>query len=108
MGIEEQYRILPFDEKDPLDSCPVMIMRHDEYDGVVYKYGKVSIDPQGEEEAYLSFTYEVQENPDGANTESLEFKNFIGDVLVNIIEHNMEESETDGDGSSHTVESTEE
>lgn len=55
------------------------------YSGTIYRYGRVSVDEE-KDSAVLSFEYDIIESP--YTEESLrnsEFKNYIGDILVNIM-----------------------
>lgn len=104
-NISTQYRIMSNQNEN--DNARIMLLRHDEYEGIVYKYGVVSIDEKGNQ-AYLNFEYFIEENPDNVDTDSNEFRNFIGDVLTDIISTNEEMSEEDGNGPDHTIESSDE
>lgn len=55
------------------------------FSGIIYRYGKVGVEEDGDN-AYLKFEYDIisSENPE-KDTQTEEFKNHIGDILVNII-----------------------
>ena len=61
------------------------------YKGVVFRFGKVTVDPDINPEVddvYLNFEFTIIESgdfPKGELSESEEFKNCIGDLLVSII-----------------------
>ena len=66
-----------------------------DFDGVIYKYGRVSMEEQKDsEECSLQFDFDVLLSPD-INKEELEtnldFKNLMGDILVHILEDQMKE-----------------
>ena len=59
--------------------------------GVIYTYGRVSIkEDQSMDHAVLSFDYKIEDTEGTSHVPSVltasdEFRNFIGDVLVNIL-----------------------
>jgi hypothetical protein len=55
-----------------------------EYKNTVFKFGKVGIEEK-DNEAYLQFDYEVVSSPIKKVDKNIEFKNYIGDILLNII-----------------------
>lgn len=81
-----------------------------EYSGTVYQYGKVKFEEAENGDVYLQFVYNIIETP--LNKEKLEksteFKNHIGDVLVNIMSKNIEEGSIDEIGTDYSEESDKE
>jgi hypothetical protein len=71
-----------------------------EYEGVVYKYGKVGIVEENDK-AYLQFNYDVIESPYEGIDEDTDFKNAIGDLLKHLMmrqlnnEGSVDENRTD-------------
>ena len=59
-----------------------------EYKGTIYKYGQVKVDETDQSSVYLNFIFDIVETP--LIMEDLEkdlnFKNKIGDILVNVLE----------------------
>lgn len=74
---------------------------------IVYQYGKVGFDEQENGDTYLRFVYNLIESPfekdyiDG----NMDFKNHIGDILVNIISQQMEKGLIDEVGTDYSEES---
>ena len=70
------------------------------YAGIVYKYGKVGFAPESEkvdDMLPMKFDYTVMENRIDADTDSQEFINHIGDILVVLLDENLKEKkELDG------------
>ena len=70
------------------------------YASIVYKYGNVGFAPESEkvgDKLPMKFDYTVIENKIDANTDSQEFINHIGDVLVVLLDEQMKEKrELDG------------
>ena len=66
-----------------------------EYEGVIYQYGRVSVAEEENEDGTmpLSFDYNVIDQ-NGHNKEkldsSVEFKNILGDILVEILDEQLE------------------
>ena len=55
-----------------------------EYTDTVYKYGKVNIDEK-DGNAYLQFDFDVISSPIKKVDKTREFRNHIGDILLNIM-----------------------
>lgn len=81
-----------------------------EYKDTVYQYGKVKFDEAKNGDVYLQFVYNIIETPlDGQKLEnSTDFKNHIGDILVNIMSKNIEEGSIDEIGTNYSEESDKE
>ena len=70
------------------------------YAGIVYKYGNVGFRPESEAvdgKLPMVFDYTVIENKISADTDSQEFINHIGDILVILLDEKMKEKELDGE-----------
>jgi len=76
------------------------------YKGTVFKYGKVKFEEKGDQ-VYLLFAYDVIESPVD-KPKKLEkdekFKNYLGDLLVEIMGSNIEQEVVDETGTSDTKE----
>ena len=69
------------------------------FGGVVYKYGNVGFRPESEAingALPMVFDYTVIENRIEADTDSQEFIDHIGDILVVLLEEQMKEREEQG------------
>lgn len=71
------------------ESIRALEVQTGQFVGTVYSYGEVKF-PEGEE-PILWFEYTIHESKGDTNSE--EFKNFIGDILVEIIDHYLETQE---------------
>ena len=62
------------------------------FSDIIYSYTKVQF--ASEENAQgklpLKFTYDIKKNPNDMNTEDEEFRQYIGDILVEVIEKQLE------------------
>ena len=71
------------------------------YASIVYKYGKVGFRPESEKTPDgalpMVFDYTIIENNIGADTDSQEFINHIGDILVILLDEELKnKKELDG------------
>jgi|TARA_B110000211_G_scaffold64769_1_gene74462 hypothetical protein len=70
------------------------------YASIVYKYGNVGFRPENEKTPDgalpMVFDYTIIENNVMADTDSQEFINHIGDILVVLLDEKMKEKELDG------------
>jgi len=59
-----------------------------EFEGVIYKYDKVKFAPEPNNDGVipLKFTYDVFQNPNNVDVKSDQFRNYIGDILVEVVE----------------------
>jgi hypothetical protein len=74
------------------------------YVGVVFKFDKVKFEEENEE-MYLQFSYDVIQYGMFTNLESdLQFKNYIGGLLVEIMSKNMDQEIVDESRISDTEE----
>jgi hypothetical protein len=77
------------------------------YKDTVFKYGKVKFKEE-DEQVYLLFAYDVLESP-VAKPKKLEkdndFKNYIGDLLVQLMSGNLEQDIIDETGTDDSQES---
>lgn len=77
------------------------------YTDTIYKYGKVKFREEGEQ-VYLLFAYDVLESP-VMKPKKLEkdddFKNYIGDLLVQLMSGNLEQDIIDESGTDDSKES---
>ena len=76
------------------------------YKDTVFKYGKVKFEEKNDQ-VYLLFAYDVLESPVD-KPKKLEkdekFKNYLGDLLVEIMGNNIEQEVADETGTSDTKE----
>lgn len=70
------------EEKD-INSVHIKILTG-EYTDTVYKYGKVNVDEK-DGNAYLQYDFDVISSPIKKVEKTLEFRNHIGDILLNIM-----------------------
>ena len=72
------------------------------FKNVIYTYKYVKFAPKENDEGKLplKFTYDVCGNPNNANVESDEFKDYIGDILIEVVEQQLKNNQIifkDGD-----------
>ena len=61
------------------------------YKDIIYKYDKVKFAPEANDkgEIPLKFTYDIYLNPNKVNVEDVEFRNYIGDILIELVEEQL-------------------
>lgn len=66
----------------------------DKYMGIVYKYGKVTFakDPTKDGKLPMKFDYTLLKNPDNVDTTTQEFIDYIGDILIELLEKQLTEN----------------
>ena len=70
------------------ENLPIKITEG-KYEGLVYKYGKISFIEEGEH-VRCNFNYDIIENPNNI-TEDQELINFLGDIVVHVLEEEIQE-----------------
>lgn len=77
-----------------------------EYKDTLFKFGKVGIEEK-EGEAFLQFDFDVISSPIKKVAKQIEFRNYIGDILLNIITSKLdiEEGYYDENGTDDTEKS---
>lgn len=105
---EEQYtnldksditNLISFVENDQEELYGIKILQG-EYSNIVYTYGKVSLSEDSENETLnVKFDYKLNVVPETFTTTNLEnssdFKDFIGYILIRLIEENNNEQHTE-------------
>ena len=63
------------------------------YKDIIYKYNHVKFAPEANEsgEVPLKFTYDIMANPNQESIDSDEFRVYIGDILVEIVEKQLQD-----------------
>ena len=61
------------------------------YKDIIYKYDKVKFAPEANDkgEIPLKFTYDIYLNPKKVDVEDVEFRNYIGDILIELVEEQL-------------------
>ena len=62
-----------------------------QYEGIIYKYNNVKFSQTENEEGQipLKFTYDIMANPNEEDIKSDDFRNYIGDILVECVEEQL-------------------
>lgn len=76
-----------------VDDFSCIKLTNGKYKDIIYTYGKVKFasEPNNEGKLPLQFTYDVQRNPNNQDTESIDFRNTIGDILIEVMEQQLEQ-----------------
>ena len=62
-----------------------------QYEGIIYKYNQVKISETENADCQLplKFTYDIMANPNKEDIKSTDFRNYIGDMLVEVMEEQL-------------------
>ena len=62
-----------------------------QYEGIIYKYDNVKISQteNADGQLPLKFTYDIMANPNKEDIKSTDFRNYIGDILVEVMEEQL-------------------
>ncbi len=92
-------RYIQFVEKGDSELYALKVV-HGPYTGVIYTYGKVAIGGTVDE-PIVKFDFVINEVPKGKKKNKLEksktFKNFMGDILITLIEEKVNDESTEAD-----------
>ena len=63
------------------------------YKDIIYRYDKVKFAPEANDkgEIPLKFTYDIYLNPNKVDVEDIEFRNYIGDILIELVEQQLKD-----------------
>ena len=81
-----------FVQKDGDDFTCIKLIE-DKYLGVVYKYGNVAFakDEKPDGTLPMKFDYDIIKNPDNIDTNNQQFIDYIGDILIELLEKQLED-----------------
>ena len=73
------------------DNFSCIKLTEGDYKDVIYKYDKVKFAPKENEqgEIPLKFTYDILANPNKASIDTEDFRVYIGDILVELVEEQL-------------------
>ena len=62
-----------------------------QFEGIIYKYNNVKLSQteNADGELPLKFTYDIMANPNDEDIKSIDFRNYIGDILVEVMEEQL-------------------
>ena len=66
-----------------------------QYEGIIYKYNNVkfSSTENADGQIPLKFTYDIMTNPNDEDIKSDDFRNYIGDILVECVQEQLEKGQ---------------
>ena len=64
-----------------------------QYEGIIYKYNQVKISQteNADGQLPLKFTYDIMANPNKEDIKSTDFRKYIGDILVEVMEEQLKD-----------------
>jgi len=85
-----------FAQKDGADQSSIKIVE-EKYKDVIFNFGTVGFakEPNESGELPMKFDYTILKNPNDIDTESQEFVNFVGDILVELLEKQIADGKLD-------------
>jgi hypothetical protein len=85
-----------FAQKEGDDFSCVKIL-DGQYEGIIYKYNKVAFETEKLDsgDIPLRFTYDIMTNPNKEDILSADFRNYIGDILVEIVDQQLKEGKAE-------------
>lgn len=80
-----------FAQRDADDYSCIKIVEG-EYKDIIYTYGHVKFASEENQqgELPLKFDYDVKKNPNNVDTTGIDFRNYIGDILIEVVEKQLE------------------
>ena len=62
------------------------------YSDIIFAYTNVKFasEPNADGRLPLKFTYDIKKNPNNVNTEDEDFRQYIGDILIEVMEEQLE------------------
>ena len=80
-----------FAQKQGDDFSCIKLLEGD-YEGIIYKYNNIKFSETENEvgQIPLKFTYDIMVNPNKKDIESNDFRNYIGDILVECVEEQLQ------------------
>jgi hypothetical protein len=84
-----------FAQRDVDDFSCIKIVEDGPYKDVIYTYGQVKFasEPNQEGRLPLKFTYDVQKNPNDIDTMDENFRQYIGDILIEVMEEQLKNNQ---------------
>ena len=64
-----------------------------QFEGIIYKYNNVKLSEteNADGQLPLKFTYDIMANPNKEDIKSTDFRNYIGDILVEVMEEQLKD-----------------
>jgi len=73
---------------EPNENCPIQIMSG-EFKDIVFRYGKISINENAEQELVVNMDITLVSSPEGFDQNTKEFTETVGEIFVDIIEKDV-------------------
>ena len=80
-----------FAERD-VDDYSCIKLTKEPFNDIIYTYTNVKFASEENVDGQLplKFTYDIKKNPNNVDTTTAEFRNYIGDILIEVIEKQLE------------------
>lgn len=73
---------------DGKDTCPIEILEG-KFKGIVYKYGKISLNETEDGEMQVNMDITIIDAPDGFDQQTKNFTQTVGEIFTHIVEQNV-------------------
>lgn len=94
MAKAPDYKFIPEADDDKTSNCPIEILSG-EFSGIVYRYGKISLNEVEGGDLSVTMDIELIKGPKDFNTETKEFTNAVGEIFTHIVESGVEQETVD-------------
>jgi len=89
-----KFKYVPEASSDVGANCPIKIMEG-KYNGIVYRYGKISLKETENEEINVTMEIDVLKAPDNFDQQQEDFTNAVGQIFTQIVEEGIEQEPVD-------------
>jgi hypothetical protein len=89
-----KFKYVPEVTSDVGSNCPIMIIEG-KYEGIVYRYGKISLKETDNQEIDVTMEIDVLKSPKNFNQQDEEFTNTVGKIFTQIVEDGIEQEPVD-------------
>ena len=99
MGKAVDFDLLPDDNTDMTNTCPILI-KSGKFKDIVYRYGKIFFQELEDGALNVNMEIEMIKAPEGFNQQDSEFTQTVGDIFTKIVEDQvttMEEKDLEAD-----------
>ena len=89
-----KFQYVPEMSSDVSSNCPIQIM-DGKYNGIVYRYGKISLKETENEEINVTMEIDILKAPENFDQKENDFTNAVGQIFTKIVEEGVEQEPTD-------------
>lgn len=83
------YKFIPEADSNKLANCPIQVT-FGEFEGIIYRYGKISLKELENEELSVTMDIEILKAPENFDKSNQKFTNVVGEIFAQIVESGVE------------------